>query len=90
IGRLIPMIRQLISIPAGFSKMNLFKFCLFTGLGAGLWTAILIYIGYLFGNNSVWLNENLSILTLILFLFSLIAVIIYILRKRTHKTKLAF
>jgi len=85
IGRLIPMIRQLISLPAGFSRMNLFKFCLFTSLGAGLWTAILIYIGYFFGNNSVWLNENLNILTLILLLFSLIVVIIYILRNKIFK-----
>jgi len=82
IGRLIPVIRQLISLPAGFSKMNLFKFCLFTGLGAGIWTAVLIYTGYFFGNNSAWLNENLKIITLILLLFSLIILVIYILRNR--------
>lgn len=85
IGRLIPVIRQLISLPAGFSKMNLFKFCLFTGLGAGIWTAVLIYTGYFFGNNSAWLNENLKIITLILLLFSLIIITIYVLRGKAHK-----
>jgi len=85
IGRLIPVIRQLISLPAGFSKMNLFKFCLFTGLGAGIWTAVLIYTGYFFGNNSAWLNGNLKIITLILLLFSLIIITIYVLRGKAHK-----
>ena len=85
IGRLIPWIRQLVSIPAGFSKMNLFKFCLFTSLGAGLWTAILIYIGYFLGNNYEWINKNLNIITPIVLLLSLIIVIIYILWNRTHK-----
>jgi len=87
IGRLIPVVRQLISLPAGFSKMNLFKFCLFTGLGAGIWTAVLVYTGYFFGNNTIWLNENLKIITLILLLFSLIIIIIYVLRNKTQKPK---
>lgn len=47
--RLLPAIRQLISIPAGLSKMSFFKFTLFTALGAGIWTAILTGIGYWFG-----------------------------------------
>ena len=50
--RLIPVIRQLISIPAGLARMPLGKFTLFTGLGAGIWTAILAGIGYALGRSA--------------------------------------
>ncbi len=50
--RLIPVIRQLISIPAGLSGMPLDRFTLFTGLGAGIWTAVLAATGYALGRTA--------------------------------------
>ena len=50
--RMVPAIRQLISIPAGIAKMPLGSFTLFTGLGAGVWTAILAFVGYGLGRSA--------------------------------------
>ena len=50
-SRLIPGIRQYISLPAGLAKMNIFRFCLFTTLGAGIWCAVLLGVGYFLGSN---------------------------------------
>lgn len=57
IGRLIPAVRQLISIPAGLSRMSLGVFVVFTALGALVWNCILAGLGY-------WLGKNVPLDTL--------------------------
>ena len=58
IGRLFPVIRHLISIPAGLHKMPLPKFILYTAVGAGVWCAILTYIGYFLGQHEASLKSD--------------------------------
>jgi len=81
IGRFIPGIRQLISIPAGFSNMNFFRFSLFTALGAGIWALILIYVGYFFGNNATIFTPGITILLIFILLLGFI--IYFLIKNKT-------
>lgn len=51
ISRFIPVVRHLISIPAGIGEMPLMRFTLYTAIGAGMWNSFLAYVGYLLGSN---------------------------------------
>ena len=61
--RLLPAIRQLISIPAGLSKMHFGRFTLFTGLGAGIWVIVLTGMGYYFGKQTTEMSYEELVLT---------------------------
>jgi membrane protein DedA with SNARE-associated domain len=57
VGRFVPVVRHLISIPAGLSRMRLGRFAFFTTIGAGMWCAVLAYIGWLLGRHEGALRE---------------------------------
>jgi membrane protein DedA with SNARE-associated domain len=81
-GRLIPGIRHLISLPAGLTRMNLATFSLYTLLGAGIWTAVLIAMGYFIGGNESLLKENLPLVTGAVVVFVGLILAGYVLRQR--------
>lgn len=58
IGRLVPLIRQYISLPAGLSRMRLERFALYTSVGAGIWCAMLVWIGWFIAQHSSVLEQE--------------------------------
>ena len=85
-GRLIPVIRQYISLPAGLGKMPLALFCFYTTLGAGIWVIILTTLGYFLGQNESLLKEYLHLITFLLVILVLIGIAFYVFsQKRKNK-----
>jgi membrane protein DedA with SNARE-associated domain len=84
-GRLIPGIRQLISLPAGLAKMNIAKFSLYSALGAGIWVIVLVVLGYILGSNEALISEYLHTATVIALVSVVFITLFYILRNKRKK-----
>ena len=84
-GRLIPGIRQLISLPAGLARMNIAKFSFYSGLGAGIWVIVLVALGYLLGSKEELINEYLQNATLIALISVVFITLFYIIRIKRRK-----
>lgn len=69
-GRMLPIFRSLISLPAGVVKMQLSKFIFFTAIGSAIWNTALIYAGYLLGENwhevEIYLNAFSKIVLIVI------------------------
>ena len=85
IGRLVPGIRQLISIPAGLAKMNFKQFILFTALGSALWNIILAVLSYSLYTQQDMLKEYMSELSYALLVAGILFVVYLIWKYRKKK-----
>lgn len=85
ISRFIPVVRHLISIPAGFGRMNLTKFITYTVTGAALWNMLLAYLGYILGSNWGMIRKYSEVLDVIIIVAIIIGAIYLILRIKKRK-----
>lgn len=97
LARLLPVIRQLISVPAGFSRMRLDRFVIYTAAGAGIWCAILTAIGWYVGRNAgivanvdalLWNQEvrrytTLAVVALLPLMALIVGIYVWRLRRRS-------
>ncbi len=77
-GRLIPAVRQYISLPAGLARMDLLRFSIYTSLGAGIWVVILALLGYYIGHNEALLKEYLHTIIISILVLLVVGAIFYI------------
>ena len=86
LGRMAPGIREIISIPAGISRMDFKKFVVFTFFGSLIWSTLLVFAGYYFGNSwdsfSTSLQRIFPVITLLLLLVIASGLIYFFLKKR--------
>ena len=86
-GRLLPVIRQYISLPAGLARMPLPQFCFYTALGSGIWVTILTLLGYFLGSNEALIHEELRKITLLLIAGCAALVVLYVIACKRKKRR---
>ncbi len=87
IGRLLPVIRHLISIPAGIAGMNHLRFSLYTLAGAGIWCTILTWIGYFIGKEQELIMKYSRQAVIGVVIFSAILIAVYVWRHKKNSVK---
>lgn len=86
ISRFIPIVRHLISIPAGIAKMNMTKFIIYTAIGATGWNMFLAYLGYVLRNNWTQIHKYDKIIDISVLIILIIG-FIYLINKTLKKRK---
>jgi membrane protein DedA with SNARE-associated domain len=88
LGRLVPGVRTLISLPAGISGMRLAPFLVYSTIGTGIWVTILTYAGYLLGEHYDRVDDYLAPVSKIVLGGLIVALIIWVVqRKQTQRMK---
>ncbi|MBD2336321.1 DedA family protein [Calothrix sp. FACHB-156] len=87
LGRLVPGIRTLISVPAGMSNMNLLNFLFYTTLGSAAWVGLLTYSGYLLGSQYELVDKYLAPVSKIVLGSLVIAFFIWVFKRKQKSTR---
>lgn len=87
VSRLIPGVRQLVSLPAGLSKMPLGKFALHTALGAGIWVIVLVLLGYFLGENEALIEQYLHEIVMVTLVLIAVASVVYTWYHKKHQSQ---
>jgi len=89
--RCVPVVRSLISIPAGMSQMKLPKFILYTTIGSAVWNTLLVLIGAFAGEKKdlilEWIDKLSDVILILLIVAFLVFVIIFYIKRRNKKNK---
>lgn len=86
-GRLIPGLRHFISFPAGLARMDLKKFCIYTGAGGAIWMCTLIAVGYIIGGNKQLIKLYMPYITGACLIAVVVMVVFYMWHHRRKKRK---
>jgi len=86
ISRFIPVIRHLISIPAGIGKMRIFKFALYTIVGAGIWNSFLAIVGFYLKQNWENVIKYSKIIDIMVSILLVVVICLFIYRHVKHRT----
>ena len=84
ISRFIPVIRHLISLPAGVGRMNLAKFSLYTVIGAGIWNSFLAYLGYYLGSRWEEIRKYSEILDIVIIVLIVGTIVVFFFKKESR------
>ncbi|MFQ7173497.1 MAG: DedA family protein [Thomasclavelia ramosa] len=72
---MIPIVRSLISLPAGITKMNFFSFSFYTLIGTIIWNSILVVLGIILGNNWILISKYVKQYALIIAIITLLIIL---------------
>ncbi|MBD2343958.1 DedA family protein [Anabaena subtropica] len=87
IGRLIPGVRTLISVPAGISNMPLLPFLFYTTLGSAAWVGLLTYSGYLLGSQYELVDKYLAPVSKIVLGTLVLVFVVWVLKRKRRNTR---
>ena len=86
-GRLIPVVRQYVSLPAGIARMNMARFLFWTGLGAGIWMVVLTAIGWYVGKSEDLWKPYLQKATIAALAGCAVLIVVYVWVRRRRKAR---